>query len=62
MSLELQPIEWQEACIFIGEHHRHNNPPQGWKFGIAVNDVLKSCIDVRAKGLNSNVQSFFLTA
>ena len=38
MSLELQPITYPEACRFITDHHRHHLPPQGWKFGIAVND------------------------
>ena len=36
--LELQPITYKEACKFIDAHHRHHLPPQGWKFGIAVND------------------------
>ena len=39
--LELQPITYKEACRFIDEHHRHHLPPQGWKFGIAVNDGEK---------------------
>jgi hypothetical protein len=41
MPLELQPIEWREACDFIREHHRHHKPPRGWKFGVAVNDGEK---------------------
>lgn len=36
--LTLQPIDYAEACAFIAEHHRHHLPPQGWKFGIGVND------------------------
>ena len=36
--LELQPIDWDEAIAFVTRHHRHHKPPQGWKFGIAVND------------------------
>ncbi len=36
--LHLQPITYPEAAAFIGQHHRHHLPPQGWKFGIAVND------------------------
>jgi hypothetical protein len=36
--LELQPITYREACDFIDRHHRHHLPPQGWKFGIAVNN------------------------
>lgn len=41
MSLELQPISYPEACRFISKYHRHHLPPQGWKFGIAVNDGTK---------------------
>ena len=41
MSLSLQPIDFDEACTFIAEHHSHHLPPQGWKFGIAVNDGEK---------------------
>lgn len=39
--MQLQPITYKEACEFIKEHHRHHLPPQGWKFGIAVNDGEK---------------------
>ena len=39
--LEIQPITFAEACDFIAEHHRHHDPPQGWKFGMAVNDGEK---------------------
>tara|TARA_Y100000310_G_scaffold203190_1_gene203442 strand:- start:441 stop:878 length:438 start_codon:yes stop_codon:yes gene_type:complete len=39
--LNLQPITFEEACEFIGRHHRHHLPPVGWKFGIAVNDGEK---------------------
>ena len=39
--LELQPIAFKEANDFIEEHHSHHLPPQGWKFGIAVNDGEK---------------------
>ena len=41
MTLELQPITWAEATRCIKQHHRHHLPPQGWKFGIAVNDGEK---------------------
>lgn len=41
MSLELQPIEWEEACVFIDGVHRHHKKPVGWKFGIAVNNGNK---------------------
>ena len=39
--LQLQPIAYDEACEFIRKHHRHHLPPQGWKFGVAVNDGEK---------------------
>lgn len=38
MAITLQPITYPEACAFIASHHRHHLPPQGWKFGIGVND------------------------
>src|SRR5687768_15134628 len=41
MSLELQPIAFDEACEFIRLHHRHHLPPVGHKFSIAVNDGAK---------------------
>lgn len=37
-ELTLQPITFKEACDFILQFHRHHLPPQGWKFGIGVND------------------------
>jgi hypothetical protein len=39
--LQLQPITYEEACEFIRRHHRHHLPPQGWKYGVAVNDGEK---------------------
>ena len=41
MTLQLQPITYKESCRFIKRHHRHHLPPQGWKFGVAVNDGEK---------------------
>jgi len=43
MGLELQPISYREACAFIDEHHSHHLPPQGYKFGIAVNREGEVC-------------------
>jgi hypothetical protein len=40
MILQLQPIDYEEACVFIKQHHRHHLPPQGWKFGIGLNNGL----------------------
>lgn len=41
MKLQLQPINFDEACEFIRRYHRHHESAQGWKFGIAVNDGEK---------------------
>ena len=30
------PVTLREACAFIAEHHRHNKPPRGWKFGVGL--------------------------
>jgi hypothetical protein len=40
MSLKLVPIGFREASQFIRENHRHNKPPTGWKFGVAVSNSL----------------------
>ena len=37
-TLTIQPVSFDEACLFVAEHHRHHQPPQGYKFTIAVND------------------------
>lgn len=36
MGLELVPVGYKEACLFITRLHRHHLPPQGWKFGVAA--------------------------
>jgi hypothetical protein len=37
----VQPIEFAEAAEFVKRHHSHHQAPQGWKFGLAVNDGEK---------------------
>ena len=41
MVLSLQPITYGTACQFITKHHSHHLPPQGWKWGIGVDDGEK---------------------
>ena len=36
MYMEIIPITLREAKSFILEHHRHNRPPVGWKFGVGL--------------------------
>lgn len=35
-AMQLRPITLAEARRFVGEHHRHNIPPVGWKWGVGV--------------------------
>jgi hypothetical protein len=37
-QLKLQPISQREAFRFIALHHRHHDPPRGFKFAIGLND------------------------
>lgn len=41
MTLNIQPIDFDEACLFVEQFHRHHKPPVGHKFSIAVNDGSK---------------------
>ena len=34
--MEIVPINFDEACEFIRQHHRHHKPPVGHKFSIAL--------------------------
>lgn len=36
MSLSIRPCSFKEASEFVAKEHRHNKPPQGHKFSIAV--------------------------
>jgi hypothetical protein len=42
VPLTLHPLTYAEACRFIKAHHRHHLPPQGWKFGVAAGDGLRT--------------------
>lgn len=35
-QLELVPVPWAAVRAFIGEHHKHNEPPRGWRFGFGI--------------------------
>lgn len=38
MSLAVAPVTLAQAKAFVAQHHRHNKPPVGWKFGVSVVD------------------------
>lgn len=40
MSLRIVPVNWDDACGFIGMWHRHHKPPRGHKFCLGVADDL----------------------
>ena len=39
--MKIVPIEFDEACAFIAQYHRHHKPSQGHKFSIACSDREK---------------------
>ena len=36
MNFQLIPISLREAQRFVFQHHRHNKPPRGWRFGVGL--------------------------
>lgn len=38
MTLQITPINLEEANVFVAKHHRHHKPVPGSKFSIAVSD------------------------
>ena len=34
--MQIRPVSLKFAQEFVREHHRHNKPPVGWKFGVGV--------------------------
>lgn len=43
MGLELRPIDFKTASAFVEKNHRHNKPPVGHKFSIAVYENERLC-------------------
>lgn len=36
--MKIVPITLKQAKHFIAQHHRHNKPPVGWKFGVGIQE------------------------
>lgn len=34
--MKIEPITFREACKFVSNYHRHNKPPRGHKFSVAL--------------------------
>jgi hypothetical protein len=50
-GLEYGEIEWAEARDFVNDHHRENNAPAGWKFGIGLHSGSELVAVMMAEGL-----------
>ena len=48
--MRIRPVTLREASAFIAEHHRHNKPPRGWKFGVALEDPTAKLVGVATAG------------
>lgn len=40
---EIRPIFRDPAFRYVAEHHRHNDPPEGWLFGVSVWEGEQIC-------------------
>jgi len=41
MTLQLVPVSFADACEFVTQWHRHNQPPNGHRFSVGVADDEK---------------------
>ncbi len=48
--MNLRPVTLAEAKRFVGEHHRHNLPPQGWKWGVGLENDAGELVGVAMAG------------
>ena len=48
--LKIRPITLKQAKSFVREHHRHNKPPVGWKFGVGLVDASGTLVGVATAG------------
>lgn len=48
--MEIIPITLAKAKEFIGNNHRHNKPPVGWKFGVGLINEAGELIGVATAG------------
>lgn len=48
--MNLRPVTLNEARAFVANHHRHNDPPITWKFGVGV-EIDGELVGVAMAGL-----------
>lgn len=55
--MRLRPVDLTDAKRFVAEHHRHNQPPVGWKFGVGLSngtDELRG-VGIAGRPVNRNL-------
>ena len=48
--MKIVPITLKTAKAFIEQHHRHNSPPVGWKFGVGLSNDEGDLVGVATAG------------
>lgn len=48
--MRVVPVTLAQAQAFVSAHHRHNNPPRGWKFGVGLANGYGDLIGVATAG------------
>lgn len=54
LRLRLVPVTLRDVRRFIAEHHRHNEPPHAWRFGVglSVNDEQLVAVAVAGRPIS----------
>jgi len=50
MKVRLTPVTLKRAKEFVDSHHRHNQSPVGWKFGVGIERFYHNKIDIGCAG------------
>jgi len=49
--MEVVPVTLREARRFIADHHRHNQPPRGWRLGVGLQNGNDELVGVAIGGM-----------
>jgi hypothetical protein len=44
------PVGWRDACLFVRAHHRHHEPPRGYKYALGIADDSDQLVGVALVG------------
>jgi hypothetical protein len=53
--VRLRPVTLTDAKRFVAEHHRHNQPPVGWQFGVGLSNGTDQLRGVAIAGRPVNI-------